>query len=155
MDIMGPFAQGKDQELNGPSQGIVLWRHTRCRSTNMELLYRKDWRDCTCHTNKDKTWRMTSCTRTQKCCLNQDAVLDPLPEEEEEPQQELPEAEIKQQEARERRWKDFVQDRKSQNAKNLTFTVPLKSRHNDDLLQAVAKLQDQGNGTPSSTDSYR
>jgi|Cyp1metagenome_2_1107374.scaffolds.fasta_scaffold29192_7 hypothetical protein len=121
----------------------------------MELLYRKDWRDCTCHTNKDKTWRMTSCTRTQKCCLNQDAVLDPLPEEEEEPQQELPEAEIKQQEARERRWKDFVQDRKSQNAKNLTFTVPLKSRHNDDLLQAVAKLQDQGNGTPSSTDSYR
>ena len=72
--------------------------------------------------------------------LPQDAVLEQLPEVDEEPRQELTEAEIKQQEVRERRWRDFLQDRKSQNVKNLTFAVPLKLRHNDDLRQAVTQI---------------
>jgi hypothetical protein len=78
-------------------------------------------------------------------------VLDPLPEEDEEPQQELTEAEIKHKKCVNGDG-DFPCRTESQNVKNLAFTVPLKSRHNDDLLQAVAKLYLK---TPSSTDSYR
>ena len=69
MDIMGPFVQGKDQELKGPSFGLAAAYTVPIDKQNMELLYHKDWRDLTCHTNKDAIWRMTSCMRTRKCCL--------------------------------------------------------------------------------------
>jgi hypothetical protein len=96
MDIMGPFVQGKDQELKGPRYGLVA---------------------------------------TYTVPIDKHGA--PLP-------QGLAGPHLPHQQGRdvedERRWRDFLQDRKSQNVKNLTFAVPLKSRHNDDLLQAVAQI---------------
>ena len=137
LDIMGPFVQGKDQELKGPRYGLVatytvpIDKHGAPLPQGLAGLHLphqqgRDVDDDFMHEDPE--------------VLPQDAVLEQLPEVDEEPQQELTEAEIKQQEVRERRRRDFLQDRKSQAVKNLTFAVPLKSRHHDDLLQAVAQI---------------
>ena len=134
---MGPFSRGKDQELKGPRYGLVatytvpIDKHGAPLPQGLAGLHLPHQRG---RVPEDDFMA------EDPEALPENAELVSLPEEAEEPEIELTEAEIKQQEVREQKWKAFLQERKAQNVTNLTFAVPLKSRHNDDLLQAVSKV---------------
>ena len=62
-------------------------------------------------------------------------------EEEEQPEQDLSEVVVKQQELNEKRWKDqFLQERKSMPVRNVTFGIPLKDRSVKAILTATATI---------------
>ena len=58
------------------------------------------------------------------------------PQEEEE----VEEVVVQQQEVLERKWKEFLQDRRAMRVRNLTFGVPIRSREAGEVLTGVAKV---------------
>ena len=75
-------------------------------------------------------------------------VLDPgeegeaqhLLQEEHEEQEEIPEAVVQQQEILERKWREFIKDRRAVPVKNITFGVPIRSREASEVLSGVSKI---------------
>ena len=50
------------------------------------------------------------------------------------------ELEITRQEENERKWKEFLQDRRATTVKNITFAVPIRSRSAKDIIKGVSKI---------------
>ena len=69
-----------------------------------------------------------------------DAQAVQLLQEEDEEVEEIPEALIRHQEVLEKKWKEFIKDRRSMPVRNLTFGVPIRSREAGEVLSGVAKL---------------
>ena len=70
----------------------------------------------------------------------QDGRADQLLQEEAEEEDEIPEALVRQQEVLEKKWKEFIKDRRSMPVRNLTFGVPIRSREAGEVLSGVATI---------------
>ena len=140
MPYMGPFLKGNDQELQGPRYGLV-GVYTMPVGMHGEPLPQQLAKLRLPH---------------QQAPDPDDDIMDPdvqelpqedqpeLPERPADPQEDLSEAEARQQEVCERKWKEFLEDRRAQAVKNLTFAVPLKSRGAEDLNKVFVRAKAMG-----------
>ena len=69
-----------------------------------------------------------------------DAQAAQLLQEEDEEVEEIPEALIRHQEVLEKKWKEFIKDRRSMPVRNLTFGVPIRSREAGEVLSGCKAL---------------
>ena len=133
---MVPFSKGNDQELQGPRYGLVgvytVPAGMHGEPLPQELAELRLPRQQAPDPHDD-----TMDPDVQELPQEDQSELPELPAN---PQEDLSEAEARQQEVCERKWKEFLEDRRAQAVKNLTFAVPLKSRGAEDLNKAVTKI---------------
>ena len=140
LDIMGPFKEGVDQEIQGPKYALVAVYTVPMAGDGSPLpeglaslrsgaVEKKDLVEGELEKEDED--------QPEPFLEEQDPLTS---QQEEDAEQQLPEMEAKRQEINERKWKEFLQDRRAVPVKNLTVAVPLRSRAAGDVLKAVSKV---------------
>eukprot|EP00434_Breviolum_minutum_P025704 symbB.v1.2.022715.t1/scaffold2026.1/size92022/4 len=136
-DILGPFCPGQDQQGNGFRYGLVAVYTVPVDGSGAPLP--EGLAELRAH---------AGVRRDQGDEEDEGVVLDPgeegeaqqLLQEEHEEQEEIPEAVVQQQEILERKWREFIKDRRAVPVKNITFGVPIRSREASEVLSGVSKI---------------
>ena len=136
-DILGPFCPGQDQQGNGFRYGLVAVYTVPVDGSGAPLP--EGLAELRTH---------AGIRRDHGDEEDEGVVLDPgeegeaqhLLQEEHEEQEEIPEAVVQQQEILERKWREFIKDRRAVPVKNITFGVPIRSREASEVLSGVSKI---------------
>ena len=134
MDIMGPFSAGTDQEGKGCRYALVGVYTVPIDGKGDPL--------------PEGLQMLKTAQKTVEELEEDEVEVEPSGDNqpqlwegdaEEDDQDDSP-AVIQQQQALERKWKEFIKDRRSQPVVNITFGVPLRSREAADVVGATAKI---------------
>ena len=132
IDIVGPFTPGVDQEINAPRYGLVAVYSVPVSGEGVPLP--EGLTELRNQSNQREQVDDIDFEEPQPEQPRGAWELDPEPEEQ------LPEVEVQQQEINEQKWKEYLKDRRAQPVRSLTFGVPLRSREASDVVSAVAQV---------------
>ena len=140
LDIMGPFCPGQDQQGQGFRYGLIGVYTVPVDGEGAPLPEGLSELRVKCgHHSKDEELD-DECLEAGEQEEGQDGRADQLLQEEAEEEDEIPEALVRQQEVLEKKWKEFIKDRRSMPVRNLTFGVPIRSREAGEVLSGVATI---------------
>ena len=140
LDIMGPFCPGQDQQGQGFRYGLIGVYTVPVDGEGVPLPEGLSELRVKCgHHSKDEELD-DGCLEAGEQEEGQDGRADQLLQEEAEEEDEIPEALVRQQEVLEKKWKEFIKDRRSMPVRNLTFGVPIRSREAGEVLSGVATI---------------
>ena len=142
LDVMGPFKEGVDQSIKGAKYAMIGvytipidGEGTPLPEGLSELSKGQRSSD-----DLDEGEDMIQDSHHRGHPSQEQETEDVLEEQEEVGEQELSELEVRQQEINEKRWKEFLQERKAMPVRNVTFGVPLKDRSIKAILTATATI---------------
>ena len=150
VDLMGPFVEGKDQEGCGMKYGMVAVYTVPINGEGAPLpeglselrrVAREESGDLD-EGEKEEDEQPREDHPSQQQQQEQGDQQEELQLEEERKEDDwVPgELEITRQEENERKWKEFIQDRRATRVKNITFVVPIRSRASKEVIRGVSKI---------------
>lgn len=134
LDVCGPFCPGTDQEETGCRYGLIAVYTVPVDAHGSPLPQ---------GLVELQTGRVGEVDEDQEQhdespAVGQDErILEEAAEDEE---QDLSEAEIKQVEINEEKWKEFIKGTRAQAVRNITFGVPLRSREAGEVVKATSRI---------------
>ncbi len=137
LDIVGPFCSGTDQSGGAFKYGLVGVYTVPIDGTGSPLP--EGLSQLQGRSNQDQDLDEEARDQDVGDAQGMGEVDIPGLQEAEE-QEDVDEAIIQQQEVLEKKWKEFIQERRAMRVCNLTFGVPIKSREAGEVLTGVAKI---------------
>ena len=144
LDIAGPFASGEDQEVLKPKYFMVGVYTVPLDGQGHPLPEGLD--------ELRRHARVHRCLDEGEECDDEEDEVEESHPSEEDPLKEVPEPGedvekedeveglVKTQELNEKKWKEFLADRRAMTVKNITFAVPLQSRASQHVINATSKI---------------
>ena len=144
LDIAGPFVAGEDQESLRPKYFMVGVYTVPLDGQGHPLPEGLD--------ELRRHARVHRCLDEGEECEDEDGDVEEGHPSEEDPLKEVPEPGedvekeeevqglIKTQELNEKKWKEFLAERRAMTVKNITFAVPLQSRASQHVINAASKI---------------
>lgn len=134
LDIMGPFCSGTDQSGAGCRYALIGVYTVPVDGQGDPL--------------PEGLQMLKTAQRTEEELDEDEAPVVGMPEDQpqpwevdaEEDQQDDSPAIVQQQQVLERKWKEFIKERRSQPVRNITFGIPLRSREAGDVVAATATI---------------
>ena len=134
-DILGPFCPGQDQQGNGFRYGLIGVYTVPVDGSGAPLP--EGLAELRVQTGARE---VQGDVEGEEVMLEAGEQHEEVLQEEPEEHEDIPEAVIQQQEVLERKWKEFIKDRRAVPVKNITFGAPIRSREASDVLSGVSKI---------------
>lgn len=134
LDVCGPFCPGTDQEETGCRYGLIAVYTVPVDAHGSPLPQGL----VELQTGKVGEVDEDQEQHDESPAVGQDErILEEAAEDEE---QDLSEAEIKQVEINEEKWKEFIKGTRAQAVRNITFGVPMRSREAGEVVKATSRI---------------
>ena len=144
LDVMGPFREGHDQEVNNPRYALIAVYTVPIDGEGCPLPaglaeLRKNGGHPHALDEREEDVDETEELRGDHPSQEDEDPLQ-IQDEQEEDEQGLSELEAKAQEVNEKKWKEFLQERKAFHVRNITFGVPLKDRSVKEVIKSTSQI---------------